>query len=135
MSRTYRGIALGYGLVILAGVNVWLIMHGMSVRDSAQRVRWMRAHRMGGYSFIALFLMTDYFMSLRLKGLADELSPRLVIHVGLSLLIVALFFLKVLIAHFYKQLHSYLAPLGITIFVATFVMVTMNSLVALSRNA
>ena len=58
---------------------------------------WMRVHRTVGYAFIAIFIVTVYFMFLRLKGESDELAPRILLHMSLALTLAPLLFVKVLL--------------------------------------
>ena len=66
--------SLGSLFVLLAGANVWVMLHASSrSKDPAAHARLMRAHRLGGYTFILLFCALFYFMALRIKGASDEL--------------------------------------------------------------
>ena len=96
MSLTLAGL-----FVFLAGFNLWnmLTSHGSSPRTGRL---WTQAHRILGYVFIALFGILCSFMFLRLRGMADELPPRLILHVGLALLIAPLLFVKVIVARYQK---------------------------------
>lgn len=53
----------------------------LTSRDASQRSRrlWTQAHRVCGYTFIALFAIFCYFRLLRVRGSSDELSPRLIL--------------------------------------------------------
>src|SRR5262245_3129151 len=113
--------------VVLAGANVWVMLHlSRQSADHASRARLIGAHRIGGYTFVLLFCALFYFMTLRLKGVTDELPPRLTVHIILALLLVPILLVKVLIARYYKQYSSALLPLGVTIFVLSFALVSMN---------
>jgi hypothetical protein len=92
----------------------------------------MQAHRICGYTFIALFAMFFYFMLLRLRGSSDELSPRLTLHVGFTLILAALLLAKVIVVRYQKVAWGALMALGISIFVTAFTLVTVNVVRTLS---
>src|SRR6266403_1477664 len=113
--------------VLLAGANVWVMLHASSrSKDPAAHARLMWAHRLGGYTFILLFCVLFYFMALRIKGVSDELPPRLTFHVILALLLMPILLVKVLIARYYRHYSSALLFLGVTIFALSFALVAMN---------
>jgi len=113
--------------VLLAGANVWVMLHASSrSKDPAAHARLMWAHRLGGYTFILLFCVFFYFMALRIKGSSDELPPRLTFHVILALLLIPILLVKVLIARYYRHYSSALLFLGVTIFALSFALVAMN---------
>ena len=103
--------ALGSLFVLLAGANVWVMLHASSrSKDHAAHTRLMRAHRVGGYTFILLFCVFFYFMALRIKDAPDELPPRLTFHIILALLLVPILLVKVLIARYYRTTDTTLPP-------------------------
>lgn len=87
--------------------------------------RLIRAHRLGGYLFIALFCLMSYFMALRTTNLSEELSPGAIVHVLVAISLVPLLFVKVLIARYYKSYYSALTSLGIIIFCLAFLLVAL----------
>ena len=118
---------LGSLFVVLAGANVWVMLHASSRSgNDATRTRLIWAHRIGGYTFILLFCVFLYFMTLRLKGVSDELPARVILHILLALLLLPILLVKVLIARYYKQQSSVLLPLGVTIFALSLALVSMN---------
>jgi ferredoxin-NADP reductase len=127
-------LALACLFVFLAGFNVWnmLTNRGTSARSSRL---WAQIHRVAGYTFIALFAIFCYFMLLRVKGQADELSPRLILHVGLALLLAPLLLVKVIVARYQKTARGLLTALGIGIFAAAFTLVSLNLVVHFLRVA
>jgi hypothetical protein len=118
-------LSLASLFVFLAGFNVWnmSISHG----TSARRTRlWSQVHRACGYAFIALYAIFCYFMLLRIRGLSDELSPRLILHQGLALALAPLLFVKVIVARYQKSARGVLMALGVAIFAIAFTMVALN---------
>jgi preprotein translocase subunit Sec61beta len=95
----------------------------------------MRVHRSVGYVFIAVFTITVYFMFLRSKGGTDELSPRILLHMSLALILALLLIVKVLVARHQPGSRGLLFALGITILTLSFYLVTMNIASFLLRNA
>jgi ferredoxin-NADP reductase len=125
------GMLAGLCFACLAAVNVVLVLEASrGGRSQKTRYRLMLAHRAGGYLFLIVFSVMAYFMSQRLIGLGLLNKPpiHLIVHVSLVLLLVPLLFLKVLIARRYKQSHSLLMPLGLSIFATTFVLVSLPAL-------
>jgi hypothetical protein len=80
------------------------------------------------------FAIFCYFMLLRIRGNADELSPRLILHVGLAFALAPLLLAKVLVVRYQKTWGALMA-LGISIFVMSFTLVTLNVSVHYLRNA
>lgn len=118
-------ITLACLFVFLAGFNVWIMLTGRAL--SARRARlWTQIHRVAGYAFIALFAILCYFMLLRIKGLSDELSPRIVLHMGLALVLAPLLLVKVIVARYLKASRGWLMALGTGIFAIAFTLVTLN---------
>ena len=120
--------------VFLAGFNVWNMLSNRGASARSGRL-WVQIHRVAGYSFIALFAIFCYFMLLRVKGQADELSPRLILHVGLAFLLAPLLLVKVIAARYQKAARGLLAALGIGIFAAAFTLVSLNLVVHFLRVA
>lgn len=111
--------------VFLAGFNVWNMLTSRGTAARSSRL-WAQIHRVAGYTFIALFAIFCYFMLLRVKGRSDELSPRLILHVGLALLLAPLVLVKVIVARYQKAARGLLTALGIGIFAAAFTLVSLN---------
>ncbi len=131
---TFLSIACASLFVFLAGFNVWNMLSAQ--RPSARAgTFWIQVHRLAGYLFIAVFLIFLYFMLLRVKGLPEELPPRLLIHAGLALLLVPLLIAKVFVARFQKSARSLLTALGIGIFSVAFTLVALNVAVYFLRSA
>ena len=123
MLTTTASLALGLAFLILGGVNVWLVLEAWSrVKAAEVSSRMLALHRIGGYLFIALFCVMIYFMLARLRGGAADSSPTVTIHLALAMILSPLLFIKVLIARYYKNQHSLLLPIGITILVLAFVL-------------
>jgi ferredoxin-NADP reductase len=132
------GIVAGVAFVTLAAANVVAMLEAsQSSRSAATRNRLIAAHRVGGYLFVILLCIMAYGMSQRLVsvGITGRLPTHLIAHIVLVLVLVPLLFLKILIARRYKQSHSSLKPLGITIFVISFVLVAIPTLSELLRSA
>ena len=125
--RPVTSITLALLFVFLAGFNVWNMLSPRG-GGSALRARvWIQLHRIAGYMFILLFAVFTYFMALRIRGLSDELPPRLVLHVSLALLLAPLIFVKVIVARYQKANRGLLGALGIGIFALSFTLVALNT--------
>ena len=128
MTSVRINLGLSALFVLLSGVNVWLIFHASRTNNiSSRRDRLIRAHRLGGYLFIALFCAMAYFMLLRSAELPEDLSLRGMIHVLIAMSLVPLLFVKVLIARYYKTFHSALTSIGLLIFSLAFILVALTA--------
>src|ERR1700730_14964393 len=115
---------LGVTFVLIGAINVWLILQASArVRDAKASTRLIAAHRIGGYLFIALFCVMGYFMIARLGDVAGGASPGTMIHLTLAMVLSPLIFVKVLVARYYKSYYSFLMPIGLVIFVLSFVLI------------
>jgi ferredoxin-NADP reductase len=131
-------IAAGIAFVTLAAVNAVVMLEASQPsRSITTRTRLIAVHRAGGYSFVILLCIMAYSMSQKLAGLGitGHLPTHLVLHIVLVLVLVPLLLLKILIARRYKHSHSSLKGLGITIFVISFVLVSIPAFSALLRSA
>lgn len=122
--RAFISIPLASLFVFLAGFNVWIMLTGRGATPRARRV-WTQIHRASGYTFIALFVIFCYFMLLRIRS-ADELSPRIVLHLTLALILAPLLLVKVTVVRYQKSAWDVLITLGVTIFTLAFTLVSLN---------
>jgi ferredoxin-NADP reductase len=121
-------IWLGVVFVLIGAINVWLILQSSArVRDAKASARLISAHRIGGYLFLALFCLLGYFMIGRLDDVAAGASPGTMIHLTLAMVLSPLIFVKVLIARYYKNHYSLLMPIGLAIFVLSFVLIGITA--------
>src|ERR1700686_749465 len=124
MLNSSASLWLGVTFVLIGAINVWLILQASArVRDAKAGTRLIAAHRIGGYLFIALFCVMGYFMVARLGDVAAGASPSTMIHLTLAMVLSPLIFVKVLIARYYKNHYSLLMPIGLGIFVLSFVLI------------
>lgn len=131
--RAAISIPLAVVFVLLATFNVWSMLSSHS--GSKMPARWWGVlHRAVGYSFIALLAVFYYFMLRRINGLADELSPRIVLHMALAFSLTPLLVVKVIAVRSGKASHALLCALGITIYWVAFTLVTINVAVHFLRN-
>ena len=131
-------IAAGVAFVALAAINVVVMLEASHPsRNGTTRTRLIALHRAGGYLFVIFFCIMAYIMSQRLagSGLTSHLPTHLVLHIVLALVLVPLLLLKILIARRYKHSHSLLKALGITIFLISFVLVSIPAFSELIRSA
>jgi len=127
---------LGFVFILIGAAAIWLIFRASRhSHDQAARNRRIRAHRVAGYLFIGLFCFMTWLMLLRLKGAADELSLRSMLHILVAMVLAPLFLIKVLVARYYKSYTSVLVPLGLTIFTLGFVLIASTAGPYLLRSA
>jgi hypothetical protein len=114
---------LGLAFVVIGAVNVGLILQATArVRNTSASQRLIAAHRVGGYLFVALFCVMAYYMVARL-GETRSGSAGTMIHMTLAMVLSPLIFVKVIISRYYKNYYSALTPIGLTIFVLSFVLI------------
>src|ERR1700732_1588841 len=124
MINNSTSVWLGITFVLIGAINVWLILQASArVRDAKASTRLIAAHRIGGYLFIALFCVMGYFMVARLGDVAGGAPPSTMIHLTLAMVLSPLLFVKVLVARYYKSYYSLLMPIGLVIFVLSFVLI------------
>src|SRR6202041_3907386 len=131
-------IVAGVAFVTLAAINVVVMLEAsQSSRSATTRNRLIAVHRASGYLFVILLCIMAYSMSQRLVGvgITGHLPTHLVLHIVLVLVLVPLLFLKILIARRYKESHSLLKALGMTIFLVAFVLVAIPTFSELLRSA
>jgi len=123
MLNSATSLWLGLLFVVVGAGNVWLILQATAqVRETKASQRLIAAHRVGGYLFVALFCVMAYYMVSRLSEAASG-SPSAMIHMTLAMMLSPLLFVKVIIARYYKNYSAALMPIGLTIFVLSFVLV------------
>ena len=127
---------VGVTFVAIGAINVWLILQASAqVKNAKASAPLIAAHRIGGYIFIALFLVMAYFMVARLGDVSGGPSTSTVIHLTLAMVLSPLLFVKVLIARYYKSYHSFLMPIGLLIFVLSFVLIGIAAGPSLAHRA
>src|SRR5882757_3010302 len=128
MIGTSASLWSGIAFVLIGAINVWLILQASArMRDAKTGARLIAAHRIGGYLFIALFCVMGYFMVARLDDVGGGTPPGTMIHLTVAMLLSPLLFVKVLVARYYKTYYSSLTPLGLTIFVLSFVLISITA--------
>jgi hypothetical protein len=128
MLNSSASLWLGVTFVVIGAINVWLVLQASArVKDAKASTRLIAAHRIGGYLFIALFCVMGYFMVARLGDVAGGAPPSTMIHLTLAMVLSPLLFVKVLVARYYKTYYSVLMPLGLVIFVLSFVLIGITA--------
>src|SRR5712691_1814754 len=128
MLSSAASLWLGVMFVMIGAINVWLVLRASArVRDAKASTRLIAAHRIGGYLFIALFCVMGYFMVARLGDVGGGAPPGTMIHLTLAMVLSPLLFVKVLVARYYKSYYSVLMPIGLVIFVLSFVLIGITA--------
>ena len=131
-------IFTGIAFVALAAANVVVMLEASRPsRSVTAKSRLIALHRVGGYLFVILFCIMAYSMSQKLtgSGITGDLPAYLVLHIALVFVLLPLLLLKILIARRYRQSHSSLKALGITIFVISFLLVAIPVFSELLRSS
>src|SRR5260370_28435223 len=82
-----------------------------------------------------LFLVVFFYMNLRVLGVRHGLPIAITVHSAFACLLLPLLLVKVLIARHYKQYSGALLALGLTIFVVSFLLVSITSFPVLWASA
>src|SRR5580700_5331100 len=136
MINSSTSVWLGITFVLVGALNVWLVLQASArVRDAKASTRLIAAHRIGGYVFVALFCVMGYFMIARLGEAGGSASPGTMIHLTLAMVLSPLIFVKVLVARYYKSYYSFLLPIGLVIFVLSFVLIGITAGPTLAHRA
>ena len=131
-----NSVWLGLLFVLVGALNVWLILQASArVKNAKSNQRLIAAHRIGGYLFIALFCVMGYFMVARLGDATGNAPPSTTIHLTLAMILSPLLFVKVLVARYYKSYYSFLMPIGLIIFVLSFVLIGITAGPSLAHHA
>jgi ferredoxin-NADP reductase/mono/diheme cytochrome c family protein len=126
-------MALGVAFVLLGGINVWLVLEAWSrVQAAKVSARMLMLHRIGGYLFIGLFCVMTYYMLARLGNGGDN-SGSVMLHMALAMILSPLLLIKVLVARYYNNQQNLLMPIGLTIFVLSFVLIASTAAPYLAR--
>src|ERR1700722_5545498 len=135
MLKTSASLLLGILFVIIGAANVWLILQASArVKNARASARLIAAHRIGGYLFIVLYCVMGWFMIARMRDSSGAASAGTTIHLAVAMLLSPLLFVKVLIARYYRNYHAFLLPIGLLIFVLSFVLVAIAVGPYLTRN-
>ena len=127
---------LGIAFVLIGAINVWLVLQSSARLTSTKASgRLIAAYRIGGYIFIAVFCVMAYFMISRLGDASGGAAPATVLHMTLAMVLSPLLFVKVLVARYYKNHYSLLMPIGLVIFVLSFVLIGIIAGPALAHHA
>ena len=136
MLPTPVSAGLGLLFILISAAAVWLIFDASThSRNPTARDRILRAHRIAGYLFIALFCFMTWFMLSRVKDTPDELPLRSMLHILIAMVLAPLLLVKVVIARYYKSFTAALVPLGLTIFTLGFVLIASSAGPYLLRKA
>ncbi len=136
MLSSSASLWLGITFVLIGAINVWLILQASArLKNTKATTRLIAAHRIGGYLFIALFCVMGYSMVARLGDVSGGAPPSTTIHMTLAMILSPLLFVKVLIARYYKSYYSFLMPIGLTIFVLSFVLIGITAGPSLAHHA
>ena len=107
--------------VILGGATLFIMLEMTGrIEDHSGKSGWIRAHKLLGYLFLALFAIMLVFMIRKTAGFQEELTTRAVFHIVLALILVPLVVIKVLVVRRHPQLSPKLPLLGIAIFTLSF---------------
>jgi hypothetical protein len=128
MLPTTLSAIIGILFVLIGACAVWLMFDASrSTPQSDRSVRLIRAHRIAGYLFVALFCLMTWFMILKIKDRADDLPLPSMLHGLIAIVLAPLVAIKVAVARYYKKHTTILVPLGLTIFVLAFVLVATTA--------
>ncbi|UCD71467.1 MAG: cytochrome c [Syntrophobacterales bacterium] len=115
-------------LIILAFVALFTMFEVFGKSEKRFNVERLKTiHRINGIFFILIYLIISYYCIRFIEASKAELSPRGALHAVISVAVFVIYFLKVIIVRFYKQLMNKVPILGITLFCLTFGLVVTSS--------
>ncbi len=117
-------------IATLTGACAMLLMlelRGAPDKDSKTSQRLLKAHRITGYIFIALFFVILAIMFAKVGAYQEKFSPRTILHIALGLLLIPLLTIKILIIRRFKRLGTQVPGLGLTVFLALFLLNSMTA--------
>jgi cytochrome c553 len=115
-------------LLVLAGHGMYTMFEIFGRDVSAERVEQLKKrHRASGWPAVILFGLITYLCVVYLSVSRAEPSPRAALHILLSLLLIALFTMKVLIVRFYRQFYGVARTIGMSIGILIFALVGMSA--------
>ena len=136
MLNSSLSLWLGITFVTIGAINVWLILQASTqMKNTKASAPLIAGHRIGGYVFIALFCVMGYYMVARLGDVSGGASSSTMIHLTLAMVLSPLLFVKVLIARYYRSYYSLLMPIGLAIFVLSFVLIGITAGPSLARQS
>ncbi len=107
--------------ILIGGATVFIMLEMTGrARDHTGKIGLIRAHKILGYLFIALFAVMLLIMIRKVAGFQEELTARAVFHIVLALTLIPLIVIKVLVVRRHPQLSTKLPMLGIAIFILSF---------------
>ena len=92
-------------------------------------------HKINGYIFLLLLMVTSYFCIQYVAGVGDRLPPRAISHSILALFLIVIFFIKISIVRFFKQFLKFVPVLGIIVLSLAFVVCATSAGFYLLRSA
>jgi len=115
-------------LIVSAFVALFTMFEVFGRSEKRFNVKILRTiHWINGIFFILIYLIISYYCIKFIDASNAELSPRGALHTVIGVAIFIIYFLKVLIVRFYKQLMSKVPILGIMLFCLTFGLVAISS--------
>lgn len=115
-------LLLAIGLTLLM-FHLWGFPFDHERHKSSAPPRLMFLHRLGGWIFVAIYVLLMWDMVPRLWSYQIELPARTVAHLTLGIAIGAVLLAKVMVVRFFKHLESTLAPfLGVSLLIMTVIL-------------
>jgi mono/diheme cytochrome c family protein len=106
-------------LALTSAFSMLTLMGKTEKKISPERLR--KIHRIAGYLYaIVLLGLAALGMSIYVRS-GDSLSTRAVIHAFIGLFLLSIFFLKWLVARFFRQFLRLMPALGLTVFIISLV--------------
>jgi cytochrome c len=110
-------------LALAAALSMLTLMGKTEKKTGPERLR--KIHRAAGYLYAFVLLgLAGLGISIWVRS-GDSLSIRAVIHIFIGLFLLGIFFMKWLIARFFRQFLRLMAALGMTVFVISMVNFSM----------
>lgn len=114
-------------IFLVAGAVAVYTMSALQGAKVTNTKAYKLVHMVAGWVFAALFLVIFFFMAARVRIYWEESSPRISIHVALSMALLALVIVKVSIKRLFPLLGKHYFMLGILTYSLSFAMVGITA--------
>ena len=128
MGEESRTIIAGIILLLLGIAASIIILEAMGrpAKDAKKVAKLKTVHRIMALLFAALMVLISISMFLRLQFWHGELSARVIVHWGLSLVVILLLVAKIVIYYRYPKMLGHMPVMGWFILLSTFIMFSMT---------
>ena len=128
MTDEYITITAGIALLLLGIITSVVILEalGRPAKDVKKIAVLKTVHRVMALLFAVLMVLISISMFLRLQFWHGELSARVIVHWGLSIVVIMLLIAKIVIYYRYPKMLGHMPVMGWLILLSTFVLFSLT---------